>query len=153
MELAKAKEIGLFGRRVYIGDLVAEKKLHDFKDAKEYGAYLDRERMKEFIDLREPRNDEIRKAQPLGRDYYTEAPEQVKLARFQEYDEKQKTVESEMGELVLACIVGSSFTADNKKVQNEEVAEFVKSKLSIYTRLLSEWVEMAKGFQQPNSET
>jgi hypothetical protein len=214
MKRTQAEKIGLFGRRVYFGDLVAEKTTDDFPlpqdkidarqkeldkeyaekqatyekekadwdkdayaaskknedftripptpplkmtaityDAKAYSAYLLSVKRNEYIQIREPGNDEITAVNGLPKDHYLGAPDELKIERFKEWDVRNKEVEKAIPELALKCITGSSLVEDDDKpTPIDKVAAYVRSHARIYARVLREFVELAQGFQNESVE-
>ena len=54
-------------------------------------------------------------------------------------DDSQKNLEI-IAEILPECILEHSFTVDGKPAKNKEVAELVRSSVSLYTRFVKQWM-------------
>lgn len=150
MELKKAQ--GLFRRKVYIGHAFAEKNRDDFPNGDEgeakYDVYLRGEEKKEYIELREPTNEEMRDVQIYDESYYKDAPESIKAKRFEEYQEKKQGMDRRIEAVVLGCVTGSSLTDDGKPLDLEPLKQFIKDNVTVYGAVMQGWMKIAQGFQR-----
>ena len=148
MKIDEAREFGLFGRRVYVGHHFKKLDREEYKTAKEYDVAVAAARRTEYIDLREPGNDEIRKIMPADKATYTEAPDAVKTEKFKEFEEKNKDLDVKMQDLILDCISGSSFENDDGKPASlDEVRKMVKARIGLYATVSKDFGEIMQGFQ------
>ena len=110
-----------------------------------FDAYLDSETMKEYVFMREPSNEEARQAQisDISKEILDKLPVEAQVTRAENNLAKERAKEAEILELVLKCIVGSSFMIDGKQAPIDKVREIYSGSARATSYLTSEWMSSA----------
>jgi len=168
MDIGKDREIGLFAKKIYTGHLFAEKTYDDFYEEiaakqgkmtdeeiekaadKAFVNYLDVERMKEYVYMREPTTDEARSMQEpeISQEILSKLEPDAQVVRAEQKAIKDKEKEKEIMELVLNCIIGSSFTDSGVPAKIEKVRETYKKSTRAMGYITGEWMEGLGNFQK-----
>lgn len=173
MEL-KDREVGLFARKIYTGHIFAanakpfdeffteaEVKLKKKLDGeelekfteqakKDYMDYLDGERQKEYVYMREPSSDEstLLQGNEVSSEILEKLPPETQLKRAEETVARDRERQKQLMALVIDCIVGSSFTIDGKQAPLEKVREIYKQSTTAMAYITGEWMEGMANFQK-----
>lgn len=150
MELSKAR--GICAGKAYIGHLVTGKERDDFSSDEEYEKFMKNEERKEYIELREPTNDELRSVELDSDSYYKDAPDSLKETRFLEYEARKKENEKKIESVVIGCVTGSSLTDGGKPSSAEDVREYVRASVNVYAVVAKKWAAIAQGFRSANEK-
>jgi hypothetical protein len=152
-ELEKRKT-GIFSTKIFVGHLVAEKTIDDFKTEEEYRAYQDSVMKSEFIVMREASTEETKLMgnAPIKDDIIARLPPEKQV----EYHEKKNKEASASSDAVIAiakkCVVGSSFTQDSKPAPLDKVADILFSSAMSVNYIIEKWMAGSVVFQKKSDE-
>jgi len=177
MEL-KDREIGLFSRKIFTGQIFAamEKTFDQYFDEevaklkkqptdeerdalreklqKAYAEWLEGRSHEEYVFMREPTTSEavLLQGDEVAGEILAKLPPEQQVERAEKAVVKQRARERELMDLVANCIVGSSFTVDGKQAPVEKVRDIYMQSTTAMAYLTSEWMSNMVNFQRRSAK-
>jgi hypothetical protein len=115
---------------------------------KAYDKYMEDERIKEYVIMREASTTESRSVQVNDVDdkVLARLPPEAQVERAERIVKQREEKENEVIDLVAKCIVGSSFVDNGKPADLDTVREIIKGSTFAMAYLVGEWMGSSGSF-------
>ena len=149
-----AEEVKAFMEKYDVDAADAKEMLIDSKaerDAqKAYDKYMEDERIKEYVIMREASTTESRAVQVNDVDdkVLARLPPEAQVERAERIVKQREEKENEVIDLVAKCIVGSSFVDNGKPADLDKVREIIKGSTFAMSYHVGEWMGSSGSFQK-----